>query len=354
MRKRVLWWGRFDPNYSRNRILRALFVEMGWEVVDFHPRISLLADLEATLRQLPLPDLVWVPCFRQRDLAAASRWADMRCIPLIFDPLISAYDKQVDERRKLNPESLRAKRLLNWESKLFQRADMVIADTTVHADYFAEMLGAEREKLAIVYVGAEAPLFSPQPRISGKNEEPLEVLFYGSFIPLQGPATVIEAARLYQGPPIKWTLIGQGPLRKACEGQAAGLDNVAFEDWVPYEMLPARILKADILLGVFGTTPKAARVIPNKVYQALACGRAVITQPASAYPEALRGMVDSGLIWSDPGNAESLAVRVAELAGNPARLSLLGNAAAVSSSYFFSQQIIQSQLKQALALAMPN
>lgn len=344
----VLWWGRFDPGYSRNRILRKLLAELGWEVLDFSPRLSGLGDWEARVRGLPKPDLVWVPCFRQRDLAAASRWAKSLGVPLLFDPLISAYDKQVDERGKLNSGSLRAKRLLAWERKLFRRADRIMADTPAHADYFAQILNVNVDRLAVVYVGADEGLFSPRPMRSKQPGEPLEAMFYGSFIPLQGPGTVVEAARLYQGPPVKWTLLGSGPLRKACEEKAIGLENVSFEDWIPYEKLPARIHQADILLGVFGTTPKAGRVIPNKVFQSLACGRTVVTRSADAYPDDLAAEVNTGLVWVEAGNAQVLADRVSRLAADRENLVQLGEAATETSSQYFSESVVKHQLNVAL------
>jgi glycosyltransferase involved in cell wall biosynthesis len=344
----VLWWGRFDPGYSRNRIVRKLLGELGWTIQDFHPRFSGLGDWEARLRRLPRPDLVWVPCFRQRDLAAASRWASKQGAPLLFDPLISAYDKQVDERVKLSPDSPRAKRLLAWERALFQRASRVLADTPAHADFFAQVLGVPEKKLAVVYVGAEESRFNPEPLASDAEGDPLEVLFYGSFIPLQGPQVVIEAARLYRGPPVKWVLLGQGPLRKLCEENAEGLANVTFEDWLPYEKLPARIHRADILLGVFGITPKAGRVIPNKVFQSLACGRPVVTRSASAYPEALVAAENSGLVWVSAGDAQSLADRVANLAAAPDKLHQFSEAAAETSRQYFSEAVVRQQLKNTL------
>lgn len=344
----MLWWGRFDPDYSRNRILRKLLAELGWQVRDFQPRLSGLGDWEARLRALPRPDLVWVPCFRQRDIAAASRWARSHGIPLLFDPLISAYDKQVDERGKLDADSPRARRLLAWERKLFQCADRIIADTPAHADYFAEVLGADRTKCAVVYVGAEEALFSPRPMRAKDPNDALEVLFCGSFIPLQGPGTVVEAARLYKGPPVKWTLLGNGPLRAACEEQAAGLNNVTFEDWMPYEQLPARIQQADILLGVFGTTPKAGRVIPNKVFQSLACGRPVVTRSAGAYPDHLAAAEDSGLVWVRAGDAQGLADRVAGLAADRDTLPQLGLAAGETSRHYFAESVVRNQLGKAL------
>lgn len=348
----VLWWGRFDPDYARNRILRKLLAELGWRVTDFHPRFSPLGDWEARLRGLPRPDLVWAPCFRQRDLAAAHRWARCQGVPLLFDPLISAYDKQVDERGKLAADSSGARRLLDWERHLFRLPDCVLADTLAHRDYFVEVLGVPQDKIMVVFVGAESALFTQGPRISKPAGEPLEILFFGSFIPLQGPQTVVEAARIYHGPPAKWTLIGRGPMLQQCKRLAAGLDNVGFEDWVPYEYLPERIRKADILLGVFGTTPKAARVIPNKVYQALACGRAVITQPSPAYPGEMRQMADGGLIWSAAGDAASLAARVAALASDQADLDRRAEAAAQTSARYFSEQVVRRQLQAGLALAL--
>lgn len=98
-KKRVLWWGRFDPGYSRNRVYQTLFRELGWEVDYFFVKVwPRLGDVEAFFRGLgkrPKPDLVWVPVARQRDIAAACRWAHRRGIKVVFDPMISAWDKKV-------------------------------------------------------------------------------------------------------------------------------------------------------------------------------------------------------------------------------------------------------------------
>lgn len=343
----VLWWGRFDPDYSRNRILREAYVALGWKISEFLPLLSPLADLEATMRRLPHVDLVHVPCFRQRDIAAASRYAHRRGLPLLIDPLISAYDKQVFERGKFAPDHVGAKRLLRQEQKLFQLADIVLADTAEHARFFASTLNVPAERLHVVYVGAEESLFTPgEPRAPN---QPPEVLFFGSFIGLQGPMVIVDAARRYHGPPVRWTLLGNGSLRAECEQHARGLGNILFEDWVPYRQLADRIRRADILLGVFGESAKAGRVIPNKVFQALACGKPLVTRSAPAYPQALRDAGNAGIRWVPAADAAALANAVAALAAHPERLGSLGAEARRSYERNFSAQAITTQLRSALS-----
>lgn len=345
--KTVLWWGRFDPDYSRNRILRQAYSTLGWRIADFQPLLSALGDIEALLRRPARADLVHVPCFRQRDIAAAARYARRHRIPLLIDPLISSYDKQVFERAKFPAGHTQAQRLLRQEQKLFGLADIVLADTPEHARFFAETLGVQTDRLHVVYVGAEEGLFAPgEPRAAG---QPLEVLFFGSFIGLQGPEVIVDAARRYQGAPVRWTLLGSGPLRARCEQHAHGFENVLFEDWIPYPQLADRIRRADILLGVFGASAKAGRVIPNKVFQALACGKPLVTRRAPAYPAALSDAADSGIRWVPMADAAALADSVAALAERPQQLEVLGAEARRSYERYFSAEALTAQLRSALA-----
>lgn len=344
--RQVLWWGRFDPEYARNRILRRHFEALGWYVLHFHPTLSSLGDWQARLLRQPAPDLVWVPCFRQRDIAAARRWAQGHDVPLVIDPFISAYDKQVFERRKLDPAGRQAARLLAWEQALFQNADRVLADTRLHADYFAETLGVRRDRLHVVHIGAEEALFVPAPHAANA---PLDILFYGSFIALQGPEYIVEAALRYKGPPVRWHLAGEGPLLAQCQALAHGHPDVHFEEWIPYAQLPQRIQRADILLGIFGRTDKARRVIPNKAYQALACGKPLITQRSEAYPEDLRQSDESGIAWVPAGDADALAAAVARLASQPEKLNAMGARSRESFMRFFSADAIRAELAAVLS-----
>lgn len=347
MAKKVLWWGRFDPGYSRNRVLREIISGFGWQLIDFRPRYSRLGDLEAQLRKLPSADLVWVPCFRQRDLAAAVRWGRRKKVPVVFDPLISAYDKQIFERKKFSVESRKAKKLLRWERDLFSAADLVIADTFEHGRFFVDTLGAATEQVAVVPVGAEEGLFCPAQKLHEISAVP-RVLFYGSFLNLQGPETIVRAARLYRGKPVVWQMIGEGPLLEPCRQLAVGLENVEFHPWVSYEKLPEVIRQADILLGIFGTSEKAGRVIPNKVYQALACAKPLITRRSPAYPDTFQQNETLGIGWVEPGNPQQLADKVAEWVAARDQLATKGLQARRTYESHFSMASISAKLSGAL------
>ena len=150
----------------------------------------------------------------------------------------------------------------------------MIADTSPHADYFHKTFDVPRQRIVVIPVGAEESHFQPQPQRA--PDETVHVMFYGSFIGLQGPEVIARAASRL--PEVRWTFLGDGFLKSACVELAGQAEHVEFVPWVPYDELPRRIASADVLLGVFGTSDKAGRVIPNKVYQSLACGRPVLTR----------------------------------------------------------------------------
>ncbi|MFU2486572.1 glycosyltransferase [Thauera sp. WH-1] len=361
--KDVLIWGRYGnygPDYPRNRVIESVLRELGCTVRRFLPALSATADLEYALRRGPRPDLVWVPCFRQRDLAVAARYARRHRLPLVFDPLISAYDKQVNEKRKFAADSAQARKLLAWEARLFNLPDWLIADTEGHADYFHATHGVPRERIRVIPVGAEEALFTPQPWPDKAPDAPLELVFFGTFIGLQGVDVLTQAILQYEGPPTHWRLIGEGPMKAECERLLASLtrgegpSQVSFEGWGPLAELPGRLASADAILGIFGTSDKALRVIPNKVYQGLAIGRPVITAATPAFPAELRASEDHGLFWARPGDAGSVCAAVGRVHEARRELSKLGRAARARYDAHFSNDVIRARLQELLTDAAPH
>ena len=238
------------------------------------------------------------------DLPVARRIARGR--PVLFNPLVSLSETLVEDRGRFARGSPTASVLRHVDRIALRRADLVVADTEQNARHLAELGEIRRERVAVCFVGAEERLFRPgwQPR------ERFHVLFVGKLIPLHGLETILEAARL--APEIPFRVVGSGQLDALLDERPA---NVEWVDWVEYERLAEEIQGAGCALGVFGTSDKASRVIPNKAFQALACGTPLVTSDTPAARELLRDGESALLV--PPGDAPALAAAVRRLAANP-------------------------------------
>jgi glycosyltransferase involved in cell wall biosynthesis len=233
------------------------------------------------------------------DMPAAKHAARGR--PVVFNPLVSLADTLVGDRGRFRPGSLAARGLERIDQHAFRSADLVVADTEAHARFLGRLAG--RDDIAVCFVGAEERLFQP----GWRPQEPFTALFVGKLIPLQGVETILAAARVAAEIPFR--IVGSGQLGPLLANRPA---NVTHLPWVEYERLPDEIRGAGCALGIFGTTAKAQRVIPNKAFQALACGAPLVTADTPAARELLEDGVSALLV--PPGDPTALADAVRRLA----------------------------------------
>jgi glycosyltransferase involved in cell wall biosynthesis len=238
------------------------------------------------------------------DLPAARRAARGR--PLVFNPLVSLADTLVGDRRRFRPGSVGARALEAIDRRAFRSADLVVADTHAHAQFLADLAGLAVVEVCLV--GAEDRLFRP----GWRPPQRFTALFVGKLIPLQGVETILAAARL--APDIPFRIVGSGQLASLLSSPPPNVEHVP---WVEYDRLPAELHRAGCALGIFGTTGKAQRVIPNKAFQALACGTPLVTADTPAARELLTNG-DSALLVP-PGDPEALAAAVRGLAADGER-----------------------------------
>src|SRR5262249_53928416 len=119
---------------------------------------------------------------------------------------------------------------------------------------------------------------------------------------------------------------GSGPERPRMEGLATRLGaRVTWRDDLPLAALPGEMAAASVVLGVFGAGRKAAMVVPNKVYQAAAVGRALVTRDGPALREVLEPGVHC--LACPPADPEALANAVSRLLDDPTLAVRLGAAA---------------------------
>lgn len=144
------------------------------------------------------------------------------------------------------------------------------------------------------------------------------ILFWGNFIPLQGVEYIIRAAKILENDKnIIFTLIGSGQTFNQVKKEADNLKvrNVRFLGKLPVEELPPFISKADVCLGIFSDTDKAQRVIPNKVYEAIAMAKPVITGDTPAIRELFTDR--ENILLCQTASPNDLAEKILELKSDP-------------------------------------
>ena len=316
---RVCYFGTYERGYPRNSQVISCLRKAGVEVEEVHLSVwdddrngwsagpaqaAKLAAAEARLLLLRRPrdfDAFIVGYPGHFDLPAARRAARGR--PVVFNPLVSLADTLVTDRGRFPADSFAARTLERIDRHAFRAADVVVADTEAQASFFAELAGLG--EVPVCFVGAEERLFEPGWHVADE----FVALFVGKLIPLQGVDTILAAARL--APDIRFRIVGSGQLDGLLADPPPNVEHVP---WIEYEQLPNEIRQAGCSLGVFGTTGKARRVIPNKAFQAIACGAPLVTADTPAARELLTDEASALLVPA--GDAEALAAAIRRLAAD--------------------------------------
>ena len=315
---RVCYFGTYERDYPRNAQVVSCLRKAGVDVQEEHVPVwddvrhgwavglgsgLRLAAAEARLlaRRPRGFDAFLVGYPGHLDLPAARRAARGR--PVVFNPLVSLADTLVADRGRFRPGSLAARMLEAIDRHALRSADAVVADTQAHGRYLAELAGLE--EVSVCFVGAEERLFQP----GWQPPARFTVLFVGKLIPLQGVETILQAARL--APEVPFRIVGSGQLEGLLLDAPANVERVA---WIEYEALPQELEQAGCALGIFGTTGKAQRVIPNKAFQALASGAPLVTADTPAARELLVDGESALLV--PPGDPEALAEAIRRLAAS--------------------------------------
>jgi glycosyltransferase involved in cell wall biosynthesis len=319
---RVCWFGAYDPGYPRNRILREGLRRAGAQVSEVRVREHRAfrrypALAAAFLRGGRDADVILVPEFRHKDVPLA-RWLAGRR-RLVFDPLVSRHDTLVADWELHAPDSAQARWNRGLDRAALGLADLVLCDTWAHGRLY-ESLGVPAAKLARVLVGAEDPFFSVP---VAPEEGPTRILYVGGFLPLHGTLRILDAAACLERdralPPWRLEMVGAGIEHDEAREHARqlGLENVSFTGRMPYAELPRVLAGSHVVLGAFGAGGKAGRVVPHKVYQGLAAGRAVVTGDGPGVREIAEPGVHLEVV--PRGDGAALAATLAALLRDPER-----------------------------------
>ena len=289
------------------------------EVTDDTPGPLLLRHLRLLPRLLKAlagqQDLVFVGFYGQ---VLSLLLARLTRKPVIFDAFLSTYDTLCFDRARFGPHSIRGELAFWLDKQSCQAADHCLLDTRMHKRYFVNRFGIADSKISAFYVGHDAEQFYPRPEAASSDS--FTVLYYGSFLPLQGISYIVQAAKLLEAEQdIEFRIIGGGMMYPHVRRLADKLrvQRLTFAPAVPYCELPTAIAGASVCLGgPFGSTAKAHRVIATKTFQFLAMAKPTIVGDTRANHELFAHGDD---VWMcEIAAAQALASAILALKGDAA------------------------------------
>lgn len=343
----ILMFGNFDLEGGRGWMIRTGLQKHGFSLLYCRTeKPGLLAKYGDLWRQWKnhtgRVDVLYVPFLGQYFLPLAWWIARSKRIPLVIDSFLSLYDTEVKDRKRFSPFHPYAWLLWILDWLCGRLPQMMLLDTEEHKKYFLQHYGTPPQKILALPIGCRTDLFVPA---DTPAHEGFRVEFHGTYIPLQGIETILGAARILQDKgvaDISFELIGGGQTYDSMRAIADrhALRNVLFTKSIAMSALPAKIAAADICLGIFGTTDKADRVIPNKAYEILACGKPLVTGDTTAARRVLSHEQTAYLCT--PGDPAALAAAILALKADPGLRGKLGkNGRMLTEKQFLPEQVVE-------------
>ncbi|MBC2603575.1 glycosyltransferase [Puniceicoccus vermicola] len=330
---RITYIGSFESDYPRNRTIANGLRLSGIEVTEL--RIDLWKGVPHKFK-IGFGLLLWLSVkyffgclwlffrglFHQTDcylVGYPGHWDMFTCRllafckrkPIVFDAFVSLWDSLVMDRETLKEDGLKAKAFFWLDRSSCSLADHILVDTPEHADFFAETFGIARKKITPIPVGCDQAVYHVYSEI--EKREKFTVVFHGKSIPLQGLEYIVSAAEilLEEGVQFVITADGQTAERSKREAIRRKITNIEWHGWTPSVELARRDSACHVGLGIFGTTPKARRVIPNKVFEMIRLGLPLITGDTPA----VRSILSDGrdCIMVPVGDPEAIARAILKL-----------------------------------------
>lgn len=349
---RIAIVGQHELDYPRNVTNQRILASLGHELALVHSRdatpVRMAKLVAGTLREANNVDAIFMTEGSHMYVPFVAPIARVKRTPLIFDAFTSKYNTYVEDRKTYNPGSFGALRCHWMDAASVANADHCVFDTHEHAAYFARRYRL-RGGSHVIEVAVDEETFLPATQ-EPPAEHTLRVLFYGSYIPLQGVEHIVDAARLLQDEPFAFTLIGRGQTFESTHKRAEGLTNLTFVDPVTPAGLVSHMHAFDVCLGIFGDTEKAGNVVANKVVQAAACARPLVTRRSSAVERYFAHERDVMLV--DAANPKQIADTLRALRETPALRQRLARQARATFDAHFSVEALSRKMTAVLEAAV--
>lgn len=276
-------------------------------------KAGIISEIIKHRRELQQSDVIYVGYPGHADVPLAWLVAKLFGCKLVFNPLVVFYTGFVDDQGILKADSFLAK-VFKWgEGLIYRLCDRVYADTPDQKKHLMHLFNLQKDKIEVLPIGADDEIYSFE-GYGNTRDKHFNIMYYGLYSPLHATPVIIEAADLVkQDPAIRFVMVGKGQTydQTVKLAQKLKLTNVEFYPDMTEQNATDTLQRADIFLGFIAKHPSVDRIVPNKVYQGMALGKAVVTAEAPAIASILKQKKDVYMIH--PNDPKALAAAIIDL-----------------------------------------
>ena len=157
--------------------------------------------------------------------------------------------------------------------KIYRQINKILITSRMFSDYLSKEFGIRKNKIEYLPQYAEG-IFEQIP--AREEDGVFNFMFAGNIGAVQSVETVIKAARMMEGQPVKFHIVGGGTDLERLQKMSEDLDNVIFYGRRPLEEMPEFYAKADAMLVTLAADPVLSLTLPGKVQSYMAVGKPII------------------------------------------------------------------------------
>jgi len=175
----------------------------------------------------------------------------------------------------------------------------------------------------------------------GLKADTFKVVYFGSMSLANGMHYIIDAAKILKDEKnVEFMFLGRGSsepeLRERCENE--NITNAKFLGSVPMEELSEIVNLCDVSLTTFQNIPILATNSPNKLFDSLSAGKAIIVN-SPGWTKDLAEENNCGY-FVDPENPKDLADKILHLKSNPQLCEEMGSNARILAETTYDKSIL--------------
>jgi glycosyltransferase involved in cell wall biosynthesis len=247
-------------------------------------------------------------------------------IPLVME----VNGDMLDEISMRHEPQVYVKLIKLCEKIYYSNASRIITVTEGIKQEIIRKYGVPEEKIEVIGNGVNTEIFRPLNKISNlKTKYGLDknnvVAFAGILVEWQGLKYLVEAAPAILKEEVKtvFLIIGDGPLKNDLIQKAKDLNidkKFIFTGFIPHDEMPLYINASDVC--VVPKIPLKSGYSPLKLYEYMACGKAVIASDVKGFE--ILNQVKAGILV-EPQNSQKLSEAILQVLKDKSLKNEMGN-----------------------------